>query len=153
MEKHMKKLLSAGTTIELSKTKATDLTDVETGPYDDLSCALTGFSTEVSENEQIDTTTLCETYAKTYLDGLKDADTASSDAFYSLSSAEGKALSAAAADKEKRILRVTFVDGSTWASLATVQPFGFNTSVGDAVKTTINFRLYGEPVITAAAEA
>jgi|26BtaG_2_1085354.scaffolds.fasta_scaffold00182_24 hypothetical protein len=150
MEKHMKKLLSAGTVIELSKTKATDLTGLTSATFDDLSCALTGFSTEVSENEQIDTTTLCETYAKTYLDGLKDADTASSDAFFNLSSAEGKALSAAAADKEKRILRVTFVDGSKWVSLATVQPFGFNTSVGDAVKTTINFRLHGKPTITPA---
>lgn len=146
----MKKLLSAGTTIELSKTAAADLTEATSASYDDLSCALTGFSTEVSENEQIDTTTLCETYAKTYLDGLKDADTASSDAFFNLSSEEGRALQAAATDKEKRILRVTFVDGSVWASLATVQPFGFNTSVGDAVKTTINFRLHGEPTITAA---
>lgn len=93
MEKHMKKLLSAGTTIELSKTKATDLTGLTSATFDDLSCALTGFSTEVSESEQIDTTTLCETYAKTYLDGLKDADTASSDAFFNLSSVEGKALS------------------------------------------------------------
>lgn len=150
MEKHMKKLLSAGTTIELSKTKAEDLTGLDSATFDDLSCALTGFSTEVSENEQIDTTTLCETYAKTYLDGLKDADTASSDAFFNLASDEGKALQAAATDKEKRILRVTFVDGSVWASLATVQPFGFNTSVGDAVKTTINFRLHGQPKITAA---
>ena len=144
----MIKLLSAGTKVELSTTAAVDLTDVATGPYTDISCALTGISTETTEREQLETTSLCETYSKTYVDGLKDQDTASSDAFFSPKSAEGVALTAAAATGDTYILRVTFTDGSTWASLARVQPFGFNASVGDTVKTTINFKLVGEPVTT-----
>lgn len=153
----MIKLLSAGTKVELSKTAvvlpltgtlAAAVTAMTT--WDDVSCALTGISTEVSEPEQIETTSLCEKYAKTYADGLLDSNTASSDAFFNLKSAEGKALQAAAGSKGVHILRVTFTDGSTWSSLAKVQPFGFNASVGDTVKTTINFKLQGEPSTTAA---
>ncbi|WP_227430396.1 phage tail tube protein [Psychrobacter sp. I-STPA6b] len=146
----MKKLLSAGTVVELGTTKAENLDGIASAQFTDISCALTGLSTESSENEQIDVTTLCQTYSKEYLDGLKDADTASSDAFFNPSSDEGKALMAAAVAKEKRILRVTFTDGSKWACLCRVQPFGFNTNVGDAVKTTLNFKLSGEPEITTA---
>lgn len=152
----MIKLLSAGTKVELSKAAielplATDLDAAVTAvtAWDDVSCALTGISTEVSEPEQIETTSLCETYAKTYADGLLDSNTASSDAFFNLKSAEGIALQAAADGKGVHILRVTFTDGSTWSSLAKVQPFGFNASVGDTVKTTINFKLQGEPSTTA----
>jgi len=154
----MIKLLSAGTKVELSKTAvvlplATDLEAAVTAmsTWDDVTCALTGISTEVSEPEQIDTTSLCETYAKTYADGLLDSNTASSDAFFNLKSAEGMALQAAADNKGVHILRVTFTDGSTWASLAKVQPFGFNASVGDTVKTTINFKLQGAPATTTTA--
>ena len=146
----MIKLLSAGTVVELSTAAATDLTDVATGPYTDLSCALTGISTETTEREQIETTSLCEVYSKTYIDGLKDQDTASSDAFFNPKSDEGVALTEAAESGDTYILRVTFVDGSTWASLARVQPFGFNASVGDTIKTTINFKLVGEPTLTPA---
>ena len=99
----MIKLLSAGTIVELSSTAvtlplATDLAAAVTAmtAWDDISCALTGISTEVSEPEQIETTSLCETYAKTYADGLLDSNTASSDAFFNLKSAEGIALQAAA---------------------------------------------------------
>lgn len=153
----MEKILSAGTQVELSTTAVTlpltgtlaaAVTAMET--WDDISCALTGISTELSEPEQIETTSLCETYAKTYADGLLDSNTASSDAFFNLKSAEGIALQAAADGKGVHILRVTFTDGSTWSSLAKVQPFGFNASVGDTVKTTINFKLQGEPSTTAA---
>ena len=145
----MFKILSAGTKVGLSKLAATNLvTDLSTATWDDLSCSLTGISTESTEREQIETTSLCETYAKTYVDGLKDQDTASSDAFFNVKSPEGIALTAAAESGATHILQVTFVDGSKWASLARVQPFGFNASVGDTVKTTINFKLDGEPVIT-----
>lgn len=145
----MIKLLSAGTKVELSKTAATSLTP-PVSTWDDISCALTGISTESSEREQIETTSLCETYAKTYVDGLKDADTASSDAFFSPKSPEGKALTLASQSTATYVLRVTFTDGSTWESLARVQPFGFSASVGDTVKTTINFKLVGQPKITPA---
>lgn len=154
----MIKLLSAGTKVELSKTAvvlplATDLEAAVSAmtTWDDVTCALTGISTEVSEPEQIDTTSLCETYAKTYADGLLDSNTASSDAFFNPKSAEGLALQAAVDSKGVHILRVTFTDGSTWASLAKVQPFGFNASVGDTVKTTINFKLQGAPATTTTA--
>lgn len=148
----MIKLLSAGTEVELSKTAVTlPVTDLDAAvtsmlAWDDISCALTGISTEISEPEQIDTTSLCETYAKTYIDGLLDSNTASSDAFFNLKSPEGIALQAAADSRAVHILRVTFADGSTWSSLAQVQPFGFNASVGDTIKTTINFKLQGKPV-------
>lgn len=145
----MKKLLSAGTKVELGSVTATDLETI--GALTDISCALTGISTETTENEQIETTSLCETYSKTYIDGLKDQDTASSDAFFNMKSEEGIALQAAAAAKDLRVLQVTFSDGSKWASLARVQPFGFNASVGDTVKTTINFKLEGAPKLTPAA--
>lgn len=153
----MEKILSAGTQVELSSTAVTlpldadlaaEVTAMDT--WDDISCALTGISTEVSEPEQIDTTSLCEKYAKTYADGLLDTNTASSDAFFNLKSDEGAALQAAADGKGVHILRVTFTDGSTWSSLAKVQPFGFNASVGDTVKTTINFKLQGEPSLVTA---
>lgn len=153
----MEKILSAGTQVELSSTAVTlpldtdlaaEVTAMDT--WDDISCALTGISTEVSEPEQIDTTSLCEKYAKTYVDGLLDTNTASSDAFFNLKSDEGAALQAAADSKGVHILRVTFTDGSTWSSLAKVQPFGFNASVGDTVKTTINFKLQGEPSLVTA---
>lgn len=144
----MIKLLSAGTVVELSKAAATDLTTPPIVAWDDISCALTGISTESTEREQIETTSLCETYAKTYIDGLKDQDTASSDAFFNPKSVEGKALTAAAASNDTYALKVTFVDGSTWESLTTVQPFGFNASVGDTIKTTINFKLVGAPKLT-----
>lgn len=153
----MEKILSAGTQVELSSTAVTlpldtdlaaEVTAMDT--WDDISCALTGISTEVSEPEQIDTTSLCEKYAKTYADGLLDTNTASSDAFFNLKSDEGAALQAAADSKGVHILRVTFTDGSTWSSLAKVQPFGFNASVGDTVKTTINFKLQGEPSLVTA---
>lgn len=153
----MNKLLSAGTQVELSKTAVTlpltgGLAEAVTAmtAWDDISCALTGISTETSEPEQIDTTSLCETYAKTYLDGLLDSNTASSDAFFNPASEEGLALQAAADSRAVHILRVTFEDGSTWSSLAKVQPFGFNASVGDTVKTTINFKLEGKPSTTTA---
>ena len=145
----MIKLLSAGTVVELSTTAATSLTDPAITAWTDISCALTGISTETTEREQIETTSLCETYSKTYIDGLKDQDTASSDAFFNPKSVEGKALAAAAANSTYA-LRVTFTDGSTWESLTTVQPFGFNASVGDTIKTTINFKLVGEPKLTPA---
>lgn len=153
----MEKILSAGTQVELSSTAVTlpldadlaaEVTAMDT--WDDISCALTGISTEVSEPEQIDTTSLCEKYAKTYADGLLDTNTASSDAFFNLKSDEGAALQAAVDSKGVHILRVTFTDGSTWSSLAKVQPFGFNASVGDTVKTTINFKLQGEPSLVTA---
>lgn len=146
----MIKLLSAGTKVELSKTAAVNLTTPPITAWDDVSCALTGISTETTEREQIETTSLCETYSKTYVDGLKDQDTASSDAFFNPKSVEGKALAAAAASGATYALKVTFVDGSTWESLARVQPFGFNASVGDTVKTTINFKLVGQPKLTPA---
>lgn len=146
----MIKLLSAGTVVELSKAAATNLTTPPITEWDDISCALTGISTESTEREQIETTSLCETYAKTYIDGLKDQDTASSDAFFNPKSVEGKALTAAAASNDTYALKVTFVDGSTWESLTTVQPFGFNASVGDTIKTTINFKLVGKPKLTPA---
>lgn len=143
------KILSAGTVVEISKLPSTDLeTDLSTATFDDISCALTGISTETTEREQIETTSLCETYSKTYVDGLKDQDTASSDAFFSPKSDEGQALQAAADSGLSHILRVTFKDGSKWSSLARVQPYGFNASVGDTVKTTINFKLVGEPTLT-----
>jgi hypothetical protein len=146
----MIKILSAGTVVELSQTAATDLTGIDTLVFDDISCALTGITTESTEREQIETTALCETYAKTYIDGLKDQDTASSDAFFNPDSVEGAALKDAADSRETRVLQVTFSDGSKWASLVRVQPFGFNVTVGDTVKTTINFKLDGEPVETTA---
>lgn len=142
----MNKILSAGTKVEIS-TEATDTLDADL-TYTEIQCALTGLSTEASENEQVETTSLCETYAKTYMSGLKDADTASSDAFFVPSSDEGKAMQAAANSKALYALKVTFNDDSTWESLGTVQPFGFVVSVGDVVKTTFNFKLSGEPKLT-----
>lgn len=147
----MIKLLSAGTKVELSKTTVTNLTTPPILTWDDISCALTGISTESTEREQIETTSLCETYSKTYIDGLKDQDTASSDAFFNPKSPEGLALQAAANSRATYALKVTFVDGSTWESLTTVQPFGFSASVGDTLKTTINFKLIGAPKLTPAA--
>lgn len=146
--RRMIKLLSAGTVVELSDTAAVDMTGIATATFTDISCALTGISTDATEPEEIETTSLCEVYAKTYVSGLLDRNTASSDAFFSLKSEEGIALQDAADTNEQRILRVTFVDGSTWSSLATVSPFGFNASVGDTIKTTINFKLIGKPVTT-----
>lgn len=156
----MNKLLSAGTQVELSAVPVTapvpvtvtDLAAAVTAmtTWDDITDALTGISTEVSEPEQIDTTSLAETYAKTYEDGLLDSNTASSDAFFNQTSEEGIALAAAADSRALHILRVSFNDGSTWSSLAKVQPFGFNSSVGDVIKTTINFKLEGKPSTTTA---
>ena len=149
----MKKILSAGTIVELSADPVTlPITDLAAAAlavtaWDDISCALTGLSTESTEREQIDITSLCDTYSKSYIDGLKDQDTASSDAFFNPASEEGIALQAAADSEGTYILRETLVNGTTILTLARLQPFGHTTTVGDTIKTTLNFKLSGKPVI------
>lgn len=147
----MQKILSAGTQIELSVLPVTlpvaDMTAAITGAtWVDVSCALTGYSTESTEREQIDVTTLCDTYSKSYLDGIKDQDTGSSDAFFNPQSVEGIALQGMADSGATHLLRETLTNGSSIVTLARVQPFGHSTAVGDAVKTTINFKFSGMPV-------
>lgn len=147
----MDKILSAGTIYELSEeasTKDTLQADAATATFVDITCAISSMSFEETEREQIDTTALCDTDTKSYIDGLKDQDTASADGFYTPSSDEAIFLQAAADSKENRILRTTYNDGVVVLRLARLQPFGSNVSVGDAVKTTFNFKLTGAKVIT-----
>lgn len=151
----MIKLLSAGTVVELSKTAqslpVTDLAAAVTAAsWDDISCAVEGITTEANEREQIETTSICETVSKTYMDGLSDADSASSTGFFNPASDEGIALQKAADNRGTYILRVTFLNGATWSRLARVQPFGFDVGVGQVIKTSINFKLDGKPVTTPA---
>lgn len=135
------KKLAAGTVVELSTTVATDLTEADTLTYTELGCDITSFSLERSEREQIDVTPICEEDMKQYLDGLRDQDTISMDAFYVPEGEAGVLLNTASNTKDRYVLRFTKDETVFWTGLVSVQPFGFNGSVGDALKTTLNFKV------------
>ena len=135
------KKLAAGTVVELSTTTATDLTGTDALTYTELGCDITSFSLERSEREQIDVTPICEEDMKQYLDGLRDQDTISMDAFYVPDGTAGTLLKTAADSKDSYVLRFTKDSTVFWTGLVSVQPFGFNGSVGDALKTTLNFKV------------
>ena len=138
--RRMKKL-AAGTVVELSTTVATDLTGAEALTYEELGCDITSFSLDRSERDQIDVTPICEKDMKQYLDGLRDQDTVSMDAFYVPDGAAGILLETASESKDNYVLRFTKDETVFWTGLVSVQPFGFNGSVGDALKTTLNFKV------------
>lgn len=140
MEKDMKKLAS-GTVVELSTTPETDLTNATTATYTEIGCDITSFALERTEREQIDVTGICESETRKYIDGLRDEDTITMDAFYLLDGDVATLLETAAGTSDNYILRFTKGETVFWTGLVNLQPYGFNGAVGEAMTTSLTFRV------------
>lgn len=140
-------MLVAGTEIALSQSASTNLTaDLATASYDNIHCISTsGVSYEVGDQEEIETTTLCSNNFREYLLGLKDPGNLSFTIHYKPTDEIYQKLKSAQSSGETRIIKITFPDGSEFATLGLVKPFGFSGELSGVYSAEVTIRLSGEP--------
>lgn len=135
-------LLVQGTSIKISTTAVTDVTPSPLPAFAVLDCIGRSITYEGGTADEIEVTTLCST-AKEFRLGLEDAGTMSVAGHWKQGHAAHTAIRAAAADKQSRLIVVTFEDGSTFSALAYVSQRSFSAEVNGVVTATYNFRLTG----------
>lgn len=138
-----KVLLVQGTSVQISKEEATGTTDSNL-TFESLDCTGREIQWQGGQATEHDTTALCST-AKEFLLGLDDAGTMTINGHWVQADDAQKVIKAAAKDKKRRLIKVTFEDGSVFASLALVSQRSWSAPVDGVLTGTFNFRLTGEP--------
>jgi len=139
-----KVLLVQGTSLQISTNEATSTGDSGL-TFETLDCTSREMQWQGGQATENDTTTLCST-AKEFRLGLPDSGTMSVAGHWVISDDGQAVIKAADKDKKPRLIKVTFEDGSVFASLAIVSQRSWSAAVDGVVSATFNFRLTGEPL-------
>jgi predicted secreted protein len=134
--------LVQGTSIRISTTEVTELT-ASPVTFATLDCIAREVTFTGGTASEIDVTSLCST-AKEFRLGLQDSGTMSVSGYWKQGHPAHTAIRTAAADKQTRLIDVTFEDGSIFRALAIVSQRSFSAAVDGILSATFNFRLTGE---------
>lgn len=135
-------LLVQGTSIRISTTEVNDLTPSPMPSFATLDCVARELTFTGGTASEIDVTSLCST-AREFRLGLQDSGTMSVTGYWKQGHPAHTAIRDAAADKQTRLIDVTFEDGSVFRALALVSQRSFAAAVDGVVSATFNFRLTG----------
>lgn len=140
--------LVAGSSLSISTEKHTD---VSTAPLqtamESMDCSARTVAWQSGGTDEIETTVLCST-AKEFLMGLSDAGSFTVSGFWKQGDPAQKVCKDASKDKQTRYVKMTFADGSTFASLAYVSGRSWSAAVNGSVEGEWTFRCTGETVET-----
>lgn len=136
-------LLVQGTSIRISTTTVNDVTPSPMPTMAILDCIGREITYDGGTADEIEVTTICST-AKEFRLGLADSGTMTVTGHWVQGHPAHTAIRVAAADKQSRLLMVTFEDGSTFSALAYVSGRSWSAAVNGVVTATFNFRLTGE---------
>lgn len=136
-------LLVQGTSIEISTTAVTSVNPSPEPSFASLDCIGREIQYQSGSATEIDTTTLCST-AKEFRLGLEDPGTMSVTGHWKPGHAAHTVIRTASSDKQARLIKVTFEDGSIFRAMAFVQQRSFTAAVDGVVTATYNFRLTGQ---------
>jgi hypothetical protein len=135
-------LLTQGTTIQVSTTAATEVNPSVEPSFATLACITREIQFQEGSATENDVTTLCST-AKEFRLGLQDPGTMTLSGHWKQGNAGHTVLRTAAADKEARLFKVTFEDGSIFRALGYVQQRSWSAPTDGVVSATYNIRLTG----------
>jgi hypothetical protein len=133
----------AGSTIKISQTAATSNNPTPMPTMVDLSCIGRDVQLQPGNATENDTTAICST-AKEFILGLRDFGSLSVTGHWKVGDPGVQAILEAASAQEKRLIQITFSDGSTATGLAYVRQPGFSGSVDGVWSGTYSFRFTGE---------
>lgn len=142
-------LLVQGTHIDISTTTISDLTPSPAPTYARLDCIAREIQYQGGTATENDVTTICST-AKEFRLGLKDSGTMSVTGHWVQGNPAHEAIRIAEDDKQTRLIKIEFEDGSTFSALALVSQRSWSAAVDGVVSATFNFRLTG-PTLEAGA--
>lgn len=135
-------LLVQGTSIRISTTEVTAISDSPTPQFATLDCIGREIQYQSGQAAEIDVTTICSS-AKEFRLGLEDPGTMSLSGHWKQGHPGHNAIRTAASDKKTRLIEVTFEDGSIFRALALVSQRSWSAAVDGVVTSQINFRLTG----------
>lgn len=136
-------VLVQGSSISISNDEVTDVAVTPAAPSAVLDCIGREVSYQGGSANEIDVTTICST-AKEFRLGLSDSGTMSVSGHWVQGTDAHTVIRQADRDKKRRLIAVTFEDGSIFKALALVSQRSWNMAVDGVVSATFNFRLTGE---------
>lgn len=145
-------LLVQGTHIDISILPVDDLTPsppLLPGAFARLDCIAREIQYQGGTATENDVTTICST-AKEFRLGLEDSGTMSVTGHWKQGQEAHEVIKTAGKDKQTRLIRVEFEDGSTFSALALVSQRSWSAAVDGVVSATFNFRLTGDTLEVAA---
>src|SRR5690606_36456588 len=110
-------LLVQGTSVRISTTSVNDVSPSPMPTFAILDCIGREITYDGGTADEIEVTTICST-AKEFRLGLADSGTMTVTGHWVQGHPAHTAIRMAAADKQARLLQVTFEDGSTFSALA-----------------------------------
>lgn len=135
-------LLVQGTSIQISTTAVTEINPSPEPTFATIDCIGREIQYQSGAATEIDVTTICST-AKEFRLGLEDPGTMTVNGHWKQGHPAHTVIRTASSDKQTRLIKVTFEDGSIFRALAFVQQRSFNAAVDGVVTATYNFRLTG----------
>ncbi len=138
-------VLSQGTHIRMSIDECIDVLASPLPPFVLLDCLSKTVSVTGGTSAETRVTTMCST-ASEYRIGKTDHGSLSVEGFWKIGNAIHDAIKVAAADRKRRLLHVTFSDGSQWRCLAMVSQRSWSAAVDGIVGANYTFKLTGPAV-------
>lgn len=138
-----KVLLVQGLTLQISVGEVDEVNPSPIPEMVSLDCTSREISVTGGTATENDVTTFCST-AKEFRMGLRDSGTMSINGHWKQGEPAHTVIRTADADKLKRLIQVTFEDGSVWKALAFVSQRSWSAAVDGIVSASYNFRLTGE---------
>lgn len=136
-------VLVQGLTLQISVDPVNELNPSPLPQFASLDCVGRELQYQGGTATENDVTTFCST-AKEFRLGLEDSGTMTLTGHWVQGTPGHTVIRTAAADKQPRLIRVTFEDGSVFQALALVSQRSFSAAVDGVVTGTFNFRLTGD---------
>ncbi len=136
-------LLVQGLSISISNTEVTELAPSPTPASAILDCIGREIQYQGGTSTEIDVTSFCST-AKEFRLGLEDSGTMTVTGHWKQGNAAHGVLRTAASDKLRRLISVTFEDGSVFVALGFVSQRSWSAAVDGVVSASYSFRLTGD---------
>jgi hypothetical protein len=137
-------LLAQGTSVQMSIDECTDVM-APFPPMVLMDCTTKSITVTGGMSAEIRTSTMCSV-ASEYRIGKTDHGTLTVEGFWKIGNTAHDAVAVAAKDRKRRLLLVTFRDGSKWRCVAMVSQRTWNAAVDGVVGSTCTFKLTGPAI-------
>jgi hypothetical protein len=137
-------LLAQGTSVQMSIDECTDVM-APFPPMVLMDCTTKSVTVTGGVSAEIRTSTMCSV-ASEFRIGKTDNGTLTVEGFWKIGDSAHDAVAVASRDRKRRLLLVTFRDGSKWRCVAMVSQRTWNAAVDGVVGSTCTFKLTGPAV-------
>lgn len=138
-----KYVLTKDTAVEISSASAASLADATSATFVGISCITTEFQYQGGQKQDVDVTTFCSMESENG-DGLAAQAEISFSGHFVPTDEGQQSIESAYEDSTRRLLRISFADGTSETYLVSVRQFSFSGQVNNKWTNSLNLRVFAK---------